>query len=265
LLFGISQSENYGFLDPAVWISLLCGIIGLIIFVRRQLSLKQPLLEIRAFRYPMFSLGTAIIFIVFMVPISTSIILPIYMQQVMGLTPLVSALVLLPGNIINFATAPLAGRLFDKLGAKKFVIAGFVILIACIFFFTRLSLSTSLAILIVFHCFFSISLNLVLIPIQTNSLNQLPGEYIPHGVGILNTALQIGGAFGSAIFIGLMGAIEKNRHINLTNPDIQQIHSATVSAVDAAFTAALVFMVIGLVLALFLKKEKRPIVGPSLG
>ena len=96
-----------------------------------------------------------------------------------------------------------------------------------------------------------------MIPIQTNTLNQLPQKYNPHGVGISNTALQLGGAFGSAIFIGLMGAIEGNKLAGLENPTIYQTRSAIVSSADYAFLAALAFVVIGLVLVFFIKSGKK--------
>ena len=256
LIFGISVSESSG-LNTTVLVSLVCGIIGLIIFIKRQFRLKQPLLELRTLRYPMFSLGIAIIFITFMIPIATSIILPIFMQRVMGLTPLVCGLALLPGNIFSLVAALIAGRLFDKIGAKKLAVTGFIILIIGLFCLSRVSLSTTLFLLIVFHCCVFIGIQFIMIPIQTNSLNQLPQKYNPHGVGISNTALQLGGAFGSAIFIGLMGAIEGNKLAGLENPTIYQTHSAIVSSADYAFLAALAFVVIGLVLVFFIKSGKK--------
>jgi DHA2 family lincomycin resistance protein-like MFS transporter len=98
---------------------------------------------------------------------------------------------------------------------------------------------------------------MIIIPNQTHSLNQLPRELNPHGVSILNTALQIGAAFGSAIFIGLMGMVEKNRLAGIPNPDLYQVQSAVTSALNVAFAAALVFAVIGLVLALFIKRGNK--------
>ena len=67
----------------------------------------------------MFSLGIIIVFITFMIPIATSIIIPIILQRVMGLTPIVTGLALLPGNIFSLIAALIAGRLFDKIGRKK--------------------------------------------------------------------------------------------------------------------------------------------------
>jgi len=134
LIFGISVSESSGF-NTIVAISLVCGIIGLAIFIKRQFRLVQPLLQLQTFRYPMFSLGIIIIFITFMIPIATSIILPIILQRVMGLTPIVTGLALLPGNIFSLVAALIAGRLFDKIGAKKIAIAGYFVLIVGLFLF----------------------------------------------------------------------------------------------------------------------------------
>lgn len=261
LIFGISVSESSG-INTTVLISLVCGIIGLVIFIQRQFRLVQPLLQLKTFRYPMFSLGIIIIFITFMIPIATSIILPIVLQQVMGLTPIVTGLALLPGNILSLIAALIAGRLFDKIGAKKIAIAGYLVLIVGLFCLSRVSLSTTLIQVIVFHCCVLISIQFITIPIQTNSLNQLPNEYNTHGVGISNTALQLGGAFGSAIFIGIMGAIEGNELASVKNPTIYQTHSAVVSSAGYAFLAALAFVIIGLVLVFFIKNDKKTRVIP---
>jgi MFS transporter, DHA2 family, lincomycin resistance protein len=256
LIFGISVSESSG-LNTTVLVSLTCAIIALIVFIKRQFRLKQPLLQLQTLRYPMFSLGIAIVFITFMIPIATSIILPIVMQRVMGITPLVCGLALLPGNIFSLVAALVAGRLFDKIGAKKLSLAGYLFLIIGIVCLSRVSLSTTLIQLIVFHSCVFIGIQFIIIPIQTNSLNQLPQNFNPHGVGISNTALQLGGAFGSAIFIGLMGAIERNQLVGLENPTMLQTRSAIVSSADFAFLASLVFVVIGLVLVFFLKGGKK--------
>ena len=106
----------------------------------------------------------------------------------MGLTPIVTGLALLPGNILSLFAALIAGRLFDKMGARKIAIAGYVVLILGLFCLSRVSLSTTLIQVIVFHCCVLISIQFITIPIQTNSLNQLPNEYNAHGVGISNTS-----------------------------------------------------------------------------
>lgn len=255
LIFGICSIESMGFFNVTVIISLLCGIIGLILFITRQLSLKQPMLEMRAFRYPMFSLGTILLLIAFMIPFSINIILPTYLQSSLGLTPFTAGLAMLPGGIITAFITPLSGRFYDKIGAKPLVITGFSILIVTMLFFSHIGSSMSLAIIIVLHCFTFLGTSLINTPIQTNTLNQLPKEYNAHGVAITNTVQQIAAAFGSSLFIGLMGAIQTNYLVKLKNPNLLQQRTAIISGVDAAFTAALIMVIIAFALSLILKSK----------
>lgn len=256
LIFGICAIESMGFFNTTVIISLICGVLGLILFVTRQLSLKQPMLEMRAFRYPMFSLGTFIMLISFMIPFSMNIILPTYLQSSLGLTPFAAGLALLPGGIVAALTTPLSGRLYDKIGAKPLVIIGFVILTVCMLFFSHISASVKLALIIVMHCFIFLGTSMINTPIQTNALNQLPKEYQTHGVAITNTVQQIASAFGSSLFIGLMAAIQTNHLSGLKNPTALEQQNAIISGVNAAFTAALIMVIIALILSLFIRRRE---------
>lgn len=259
LIFGVCSIENLGLLNVVVLISLICGIGGLILFTKRQLSLKQPLLELRTLKYPMFSLGIVVIMISFMIPFSINIILPTYMQSALGMTPLQSGLALMPGSIISIIFIPLAGRLYDKIGAKRLVIPGYVILAVAMLFLSHISKATTLPVIIVLHMCTFFATSLINTPVQTNSLNQLPKEYNAHGVAIANTTQQIAAAFGSSLFIGLMGAKQAKFLSTIKNPDISQQHAALISGVDMAFTAALILVVIGLILSFFIKQpEKEP-------
>jgi DHA2 family lincomycin resistance protein-like MFS transporter len=255
LIFGVCSIENIGFLNATVAVSLLCGIGGLILFSIRQLSLKQPLLELRVFRYPMFTLGTVIVFISFMIPFAVGIILPTFMQIGLGITPMIAGIALLPGSIINGAIAPLSGRLYDKIGAKPLAVTGFAFLSLAMFFLSHISSAVTLANLIALHMCILVGASLIFTPMQVNSLNQLPKEYYPHGVAIINTIQQISAAFGSSLFVGLMGAVQANHLEKINNPDILQQHAAITSGVDTAFTAALIMIVIGLILSFLIKRR----------
>ncbi len=255
-IFGICSIENMGFLNATVAISLLCGIGGLILFSKRQFALKQPMLELRAFRYPMFTLGVVLIFIAFMMPFAVNIILPTYFQSVLGVAPFVAGLALLPGCVVNGISAPLVGRLYDQKGAKLMVIAGFAALTVAMFFLSRLSVATNLIMVIVLHVCVFLGISLIFTPAQANSLNQLPKQYVADGVAILNTFQQIAAAFGSSLFVGLMGAIELKSLENFITPDVLQRQAAMVSGVDMAFTTALVIVVTGLVLSFFIRQIK---------
>src|SRR5690625_445361 len=84
-----------GWISPHVGISTVVGTVSLFLFITRQLKLKEPLLEFRVFKYGIFTLATGLGMVVFAAMIGTNVILPLYMQNMIGFTALKSGLVLL--------------------------------------------------------------------------------------------------------------------------------------------------------------------------
>ncbi len=144
------------------------------------------------------------------------------------------------------------------------VTTGYIVLAAAMLLLSKMSLSTTLPIIIVLHMCTFFGTSLINTPVQTNSLNQLPKEYNAHGVAIANTTQQIAAAFGSSLFIGLMGAVQAGHLSKYRSPDISQQHTALISGVDVAFTAALILVVIGLILSFFIKRREKGPVNRSL-
>jgi|AntAceMinimDraft_15_1070371.scaffolds.fasta_scaffold03602_5 DHA2 family lincomycin resistance protein-like MFS transporter len=257
LLFGICSIGNLGLFNVVVLISLFCGIVGLFVFSKRQFALNQPLLDLRAFRYPVFALGAAMIFITFMMPFAVNIILPTYIQSVLGLAPFIAGLALLPGCILSIFVSPISGSLFDKIGARPLLFTGFAVLTAVMFFLSRISTSTTLLMVIALQSGMTLGIGLLVTPLQTNSLNQLPKEYCAHGIAILNTVQQIAAAFGFSLFIGLMDTVAARHLKGMENPDILQQKMAATMGVDTAFTAALIMVVTGLALSFFINRREK--------
>lgn len=255
LIYGMGAIESMGASHWAVRSTLLAGIMGLALFTLRQLKLEQPLLELRSFRYPMFSLGAAIMVITFMIPFSTIIILPIYMQNVLGITPFAAGLALMPAGIANGFFAFLAGNLYDRTGARGLATAGFAILAVGMFFLSRISESTQLANIIVLHVIVLTGISFITSPVQTNALNQLPTAYHTHGVAITNSIIQIASAFGASIFIGIMTARESRILERIAHPDMLEQQWALMNGVALAFRVSMFLALVGLVLSLFIRRR----------
>ena len=122
LLYGFSSAGNYGWGSVHVYLPIPIGILVLTWFIFRQLRHSRPMLNFRVFQYPMFSLASAITMMVNMAMFSGFLLLPIYMQQILGISPMNAGLVLLPGALLNAAMSPLTGKLFDKYGGRMLAI-----------------------------------------------------------------------------------------------------------------------------------------------
>ena len=256
IVFGFSSTgEEGGWGSPTVMISLVMGVIGLVLFIIRQLKMKQPVLNLRAFQYPMFTLGLVLVVISMMVILSSMILLPLYLQTSLALSTFAAGLLLLPGGVLNGLLSPLMGNLFDQFGPKWLVILGSLIVTGAMVGFSTITMETASAFIIGLHIMTMIGVSMIMMPAQTNGLNQLPRELYPHGTAIMNTLQQVAGAIGTAVAISILSS-GAERFMNTvedkTNP-LNQVLAFT-EGVQSSFFFAIIMAVIGLVISFFIKR-----------
>ncbi|WP_082103691.1 MDR family MFS transporter [Salinicoccus halodurans] len=204
LLYGFSIAGSSGWLSPTVLISLGVGAITLTLFIKRQFRLEQPILEFRVFRDPIFTLATIIGMVAFMTMIGGAIILPIFMQNMLGFTAFESGLMMLPGALLMGIMSPVTGRMFDKFGARWLVIPGLGIVTVTTFMFAVLDTETTFTYLAVVNAVRMLGISMVMMPSTTAGLNQLTNKLVPHGTAMNNTMRQVAGAVGTALFVSVM-------------------------------------------------------------
>ncbi|WP_202080952.1 MDR family MFS transporter [Caldalkalibacillus salinus] len=261
IVYGFSSAGegHAGFSSPEVYLTISIGFISLLLFVMRQLKLEEPMLDVRAFKSPMFSLTAVLLIIVMMSMFSTMIILPMFLQSGLVLSAFVAGLALLPGGVLNGLMSPVAGKLFDKFGPRMLIIPGSAILSIVLWLFTQVTTSTTLITFIVLHSLLMISVSLIMMPAQTNGLNQLPKRYYAHGTAILNTLQQVGGAIGIALFISIMTAGSARYLENVDSSAGGNLQAEAMTAgVQTSFQVALVFALAAFILTLFIKRTEAP-------
>lgn len=256
VVYGFSSAgEEGGWSSPKVIIAIAVGVIALVLFAIRQMTMKQPMINLRAFKFPMFTVGVLMIFICMMVILSSMLILPMYLQQGQGYTAFKAGLLLLPGGIINGLMSPLMGRLFDKYGPKWLVIPGLVVVAVTLWFFSSITATSTVIFVIVLHSALMIGISMIMMPAQTNGINQLPLEYYPDGTAIMNTLQQVAGAIGTALAVSIMTSGTKSYMKTVTDAtDPSNALAAFTHGVQNAFIFGMVMAVLGLIVAFFLKR-----------
>lgn len=250
LLYGFTSAGNHGWSALITILSLTIGVTSLVIFIYRQLRLKHPMLEFRVFTYSIFPFAVAIGMIAFMGLIGVETLIPLYMQNMRDFTAFEAGLTLLPGAVITGLMSPISGRIFDKFGAKKLVMVGLIILTLSSFAFIRLDTSTTITYLTIMYSIRMLGLSMVLMPIATAGLNQLPKRLIPHGTAMDNTMRQIAASVGTAILVTVMTTSEKSATSKeLMNPDIY--------GANVAFVVVALLSLCGLIISFFIKDRKN--------
>lgn len=264
LLYGFSDAGTEGWGSTTVIVCLILGVVSLVLFVFRELNTDKPLLEVRVFRYNMFTLTTIINIIVTMAMYSAMILLPIYLQTIRGFTPMESGLLLLPGAILMGIMSPVTGIIFDKIGARWLSVIGLAITAVTTWEFSQLTDTTTYTYLILTYTARMFGMSMLMMPIVTAGLNQLPQRLTSHGTAMSNTLRTVGGALGIALFVSLMtnrvsshikdallsGAVSKSDKLAMIN----LTQEAKIIGITHAFTVATWVTVIALVLSFFIQK-----------
>lgn len=258
-LYGFSIASEKGWGSSIVLTSIGLGAIVISLFIWRQFKLDVPMLEFRVFKFRMFALAIAITMVILVSLIGAETLLPLFMQDALGFTPLKSGLMLLPGAIVIGIMSPITGRLFDKYGAKWLALPGLGIVTITTFLFTNLSPDTTFKYLTIVYAVRMFGLALTLMPVMTSALNQMPPKWYSHGSAVANTLQQISAAMGTAILVTLtaMGAKFYVPDAGVSEETAGNL--AQIAGFEWAFIGSTVLAFIGFVLALFLhppKKEK---------
>lgn len=264
LLYGVSNASAHGWSDSFVLTTIIVGGIALILFVIRQLKLENPLLDLRPYKYPMFTLASIIMVVNAVAMFSGMILTPAYIQDVRGISPMHSGLMLLPGAVVMGIMSPITGRLFDKFGPRALAFVGLTITGVSTFMLAHLQVDSGYAYIVTVYTLRMLGMSMVMMPIMTNGLNQLPTSLNPHGTAINNTAQQVSGALGTAVMITIMNSVTTTKGETLmqgVDPStlneaamMSVSQEALLAGIQYSFYVALAINILALILSLFMKR-----------
>lgn len=231
---------------------LIISFIALVWFCYRQLHQQEPLLDLRVmktFNYDLAILLTAISYVALIV---TTIIFPLYYQGVLKLSPFASGMSLVPGAVLLSILNPLTGSLADKIGFKPTMLVGMIMIVAGWIITLFMVNQQKLGWMIFSAMIIEGGNAFVMMPAVTLGANSLPDELVPHGTAVITTVRQIFGSLGVAIAtIVLTTATASGLHRGM------QSMAAAIHGYHLVFIMMVVIELIGLVLALMIKNEKK--------
>ena len=257
LLYGFSSASTLGWGNAVVVGSIAVGVVSLAWFVRRQLHLDETLLQLRALKTPTFAYSAVIVTVVNSALAVGSVILPIYLQNVLGLTAFETGILMTPGAVSTIFLSPISGMLFDKFGPRVIAIVGLTGLTASLAALSFVDDKTTVAYLVAFYVIQSSGLTLANMPVTTWGINALPNDMIAHGNAISNTGRQVGGAVSTALIVTVMTMV------TAANAEAGPVAS-TAAGIDVAYGISAAVAAIALIVAVLKvhNTKKRAVATP---
>lgn len=257
LVYGLSsfaeEARGSTFISPLIPLGV--GIVMFGLFLLRQLKLQDrdlALLDLRTFKSSAFAKAMVLMAVSMLMLFGVGIIIPIYMQYVLGVQPLVTGLIMLPGGLLMGLMGPQVGKLYDKHGPKKLLIPGSITLSAAFWVMVTFGVNTSPILVFIVYTVMSLGLAFLFTPLFALSLSSVAPQLYSHASATIGTIQQLAGAAGTAIFITVMTLVMLDaQQIGLTD------QNAMATGVQAAFLIGASASLIVIAIAFFLKRPSN--------
>ena len=195
------------------------GLVGLAggIFVRQETRLRKsgstPLLNLQVFRVPAFDGAVLGLLLVQFLCLGVGFLLPNYAQIVLKADPFSAGCILLPGCLVGASLAPVSGRLYDRLGARKPLLAGSCAIILSFLLYQFALGKAGIRELTAIYVVFTLGQGLSAGNILTYAMENLPESIQPDGNAVCNTLQQLAGAVGTSVCAALVAAGQAGRDL----------------------------------------------------
>ena len=254
VIYSLSTMAEKSLTSAYVYLPLVVGLVSLSLFAVRQFKMKHPMINLRVFKYPMFTLGVVLLFIGMFLILSSAILLPLYMRTSLLVSAAVAGFALLPGSAMNALLSPIIGMLSDKFGVKKILPIGFLFTaVASVLFIVIISAETPIWQVVIAFLIYFVGISMIIMPAQTNGLNELPRELYADGSAVMNTLQQIAGATGTALAITFM--IHGQNVFLETSPSASSAELIA-AGTKYAFYFIAGFAITGFIASLFVKRVR---------
>jgi EmrB/QacA subfamily drug resistance transporter len=254
LVLALVEGNGWGWGSPAI-VSLIVGsVVLLAAFVAIEQRVRAPMVEFGLFANRTFIGAVSVAFIVTFAMLGMFFFLALYMQNILGYSPLEAGVRFLPTTLLIMVVAPISGRLSDRFGPRWPIVAGLSVTTASLFMFTQIGQGTTYTDLLPAFILMGGGVALTMSPMSTAAMNAVSTAKAGIASGVLSMFRMIGGSFG----VAAIGAIFQSEAGSALAPS----RDAFIHALSHAMWLSTAFAAAGVVIAFTMiesRKEHPPV------
>jgi EmrB/QacA subfamily drug resistance transporter len=203
LSYALIEANNFGWTSTRILVSFGIAIVSLVTFLLVEHYQRLPMLELALFRNKRFAGANTVMLLVGLAMFGVFFYVSLYIQNVLGYSPIQAGAAFLPWTVLIVILAPLSGKLSDKYGSRPFVTSGMVVLTLTLILFSRMDENTTFWGLLPAMLLGGVGMSAAMAPTTAAAMQSVSPDKAGVGSAVLNSARQVGGSLGIAI----MGAI----------------------------------------------------------
>ncbi|RED64643.1 MDR family MFS transporter [Cohnella lupini] len=261
LVFGVSSGGIDPITGESTWmdadtlIGSGVGIVALVLFIIVELNRKNPLLELRVFRSGNFTKGIIVQWISQIAMFGTMFLVPLFLQQAHGYSPLETGLIMLPQAVASGLFMPIGGKLSDRFGARPLVIGGMALTVIATLLLSNISGDSGVSAVMLPLALLGAGMGLFMMPLNNHLIQSAPQNLVGRVTSLTNAAQQVMMSFAVAILMTISSTKMQDLMIESgkQQPDVHLF----ASSFGYTFLILLGIALLGGILGFLLQKPKR--------
>ncbi len=264
LLVGLEQSAGSGWSSPASWAPLAASALLIGALAWRELSVRQPMLDLRLLRDRMFGTGNALLMCMTGAMFSVLFLTPLYVQNVRDGSPTLAGMVLMPQAVSMLLVTQVVSRVYGRIGPRRLILAGFGVQFLVGLGLQTLTETTPFWWLIACLTVQGVAMALLMTPVQTATFARIASASMGRASSLFNSGRQVAMALGTAIVATVLVAAT---NLALTGVDPTQPElaaQAQMAGFRGAYLVTLGFSALGFLVAFRLRdSDAAPTLDPT--
>jgi DHA2 family multidrug resistance protein len=191
------QSEDW-FASNSITTFGVVAAVSLVLLVINEYYSEHPIVNLKLFKDRTFTSGATVMFFVFLNLFGSIVLLPIYLQMMMGYTSFYAGLVLGPGGIATLFAMPIVGKFVGRVNPKRFLLVGISICALSTYMMSQFNLTTDFWTFVWPRVFLGFGMGMTFIPLTTLTLSHIPKERMTEATSVYNLLRNLGGSVGIA-------------------------------------------------------------------
>ena len=196
--------EDDWFQSPFIVAFTVISAITAILFIYRELTAKNPAVDLRILKNKSFAAGSAIGCVLGIGLFASLFLLPQYMQDLLGYTATQSGLSLMPRSLVMMVMMLMAGWLYPRMGARPMIVIGLCFTVVAQWLMGHFTLETSQKQFLIPQIVQGVGFGMVFVALSTAALAEVDRRNMTSATGLYNLIRQLGGSFGTAAVVTIL-------------------------------------------------------------
>jgi EmrB/QacA subfamily drug resistance transporter len=199
LVLALVEGNAWGWGSPAIIALLVSSAVLLAAFLAVESRVAAPIIQFEFLRSRNFVGASLVAFVISFAMLGMFFFMALYIQNILGYSPLEAGVRFLPTTLVIMVIAPIAGRLTDRIGPRPLIVAGLTIVSVSLFMQSAIDASTGYSDLLVPFILMGVGIALTMSPMSTAAMNAVAEAKAGLASGLLSMSRMVGGTFGIAV------------------------------------------------------------------